>query len=265
MGLIIESDGNRVTEEVVRKVGVPPYTRSFMPVRNDELLDMVYKVADNYGLELDNGQFGLARKDQRMFGAFDVVNHSFMNGGANFKLGVRNSCDKSVSASICFGSEICVCSNLIFAGYPNGENGVVGHTGHKHTTFVHDKLYDRLMVSFSQFELYKHFQEDFYNKLSEKSLSNARACELIVESARHGVIPKKDILDVANEWDFQARGPRDEAEQERYHPEFAPRNAFSLCNAFTEIHKNFQKRNIVEAPNRSMNLVSFLHKQFVVN
>ena len=45
MGLIIKADSNRVTEEEVRKVGVPPYTRSFMPVRNDEFLDMVYRIA----------------------------------------------------------------------------------------------------------------------------------------------------------------------------------------------------------------------------
>ena len=154
MSLCVHDKGSRIaTEEEVRNISVPTATRTFQPVRNGELLDMVEKVADTHGLKLANAAFGLAKYGQRMFGTYDLVGQD-IGDIASFQLGIRNSCDKSLSAGICFGAKVFVCDNLAFVGYANGEDGISGQVSHKHTPrILHDeRLYSRLMASFEKFQ-----------------------------------------------------------------------------------------------------------------
>ena len=253
------------TEEEVRNMAIPPRTSSYTPVRNGELIDMVRKLAKIYGLELANGQFATTRKGQRMFGSFDVKEQNFLGDMARFKIGLRNSSDKSMSAGICFGSEIMVCSNLVFIGYGGDHNDIVGKVSHKHTTHIHKTLYDRLYFSMADFGIYKEFQEKLFNRLRKTSLTDEEASHTIVNAARQNIIPKKNILDIANVWRFQERGPETEEEKTRYYPDFKGRNAFSLLNAFTEHNKAYSKKNLVEGAERAMNLVGYMYDTFALN
>ena len=70
--LLMEAGGRATLEQVMVKPIPLRDTSTYQPIYNDELLDMVYKVAADYGLKLVNPEYGLARNGQRMFGGVRV-------------------------------------------------------------------------------------------------------------------------------------------------------------------------------------------------
>ncbi|HUS49792.1 MAG TPA: DUF932 domain-containing protein, partial [Candidatus Paceibacterota bacterium] len=128
MSLIAES-GPCTIEEVLSQP-IPPKTKSYQPVSNKELVEMLYNVADSKGLKLTEPKWGMSRLGQRVFGTYKVENQFNLDREAQFMLGVRNSSDKSLAAGVCFGCKVFVCSNLVFTGYANEENGICGRVFH---------------------------------------------------------------------------------------------------------------------------------------
>ena len=265
-GLLLDTAGSfRATEEQVLAEVIPnPRVPSstYQPIQNAELLNMLDKVANSHGLELSNPTFGIDRKGQRMFGVYEVEGKNHLDDKVKLMMGVRNSFDMSCSAGVCFGSKVFVCSNLCFSGYAN-ESGISGMASHRHTLNIYSTLYDRLHSSLSQVDKFRHYQELFFGKLEKKHIGNNGGYSLIIDAARNGVINKTKILDVANEWQLQHRGPENVAEEARYHPEFTARTAYNLFNAFTECSKGIQAKNPVEANSRSIKLTEYFHSQFM--
>lgn len=257
-------DSGKATEKQVRQFVNPTrVTPTYQPIQNAELLDMLERVAKEYGLVLQNPEFGLARHGQRMFGVYEVKGLDHHGGKVQLMIGIRNAFDGCMSAGICFGSKVFVCSNLCFTGYA-GEDNVVGRVTHKHTANINETLFERLRGSLDQVKHFRNFQNRFYQHLEKTPLTAAQGCELIVKAGFDGVIGKKDVLAYADEWYFQETGPRsefDEAERE-YHKEFKKRNGWSLFNAFTQMQKPRQDRNPVASNKESIQLTRFMHKMF---
>ena len=213
-----------VTREQVAQIVTPMrQTSTYQPVQNGEFLDMLEDVADSKGLVLENPKFGLARKGQRMFGVYKVTGRNHFDGAVELMLGVRNAFDGSVSAGICFGAKVMVCSNLVFTGYA-GENGVAGGAFHRHVTKVKTpslvpRLRDRIEGALGQVDTFMRVQNNFYSHLRDTEIDDNRASDVIIQAARQNVIPKKDILDISDEW----LTPQ--------HEDFRDKNAWSLYNA----------------------------------
>jgi hypothetical protein len=264
-GLCLDTpdSGKATIEQVMAHVNPTRLTQTYQPIQNAELLEMLEKVANEYGLTLQNPEFGLARHGQRMFGVYEVKGLDHFNNRVQLMVGVRNAFDGCMSAGICFGSRVFVCSNLIFTGYAEDDN-IMGKVTHKHTTNIRATLRDRLIGSLEQVKTFRNFQNRFYTLLEKTKLSPADGCEIIIKAGFDGVIGKKDVLEYADEWFFQETGPRnefDEAERE-YHKEFKPRNAWSLMNAFTQLQKKRHERNPVATNKESIQLTRFMHKMF---
>lgn len=261
MSLIVK---NRVTLGEVCAVPTPLATKSYQPVPNKELLELLPNIAQKSGLTLVNPQFGLARMGQRLFGMYEVEGQSHF-GYMKLMLGVRNSYDKSMSVGVCFGSNCIVCDNMAFTGYACEENGIKGLAFHKHTVNVEEGLVTRLNNALVQFSEFKNFQEKFYSRLGDIDLKQDRAYAAIVRASKFGAINKTDIQDVADEWDRQGTVPTNMVEAQNWHSQFRNRNAMNLFQAFTEIHKDIQGRNLVDANKRSIQLTSFFHREFCKN
>jgi hypothetical protein len=265
-GLSVHSpDGGIITMEEAFAIPVPGKTSTYTPVSNQGLWEMLQRNAEYRGLRLGVPQMGISHKGQRLFGTVEILNQDHLDNQVRLMLGLRNSYDKTLSVGVCFGSKVFVCDNLCFTGYTSEDEDAVAAIHKRHHSDVWEGLQEKLSAAMDKFEIFKSYQDSFYTRLKENALTDAMAHHLIVESVRADAITAKDVMAVANEWAFQADGPKNEVEQEVYHPEFAPRNAWSLFNAFTEIHKGFQQKNPFEANIRSIKMNNFFKQRFLMN
>ena len=263
MTTAIEHKSGPVTLEEAYAVPVPEQTNTYVPVSNQALLEMLQKTAAARGLQLGEPHLGLAHGGQRMFGSMEITNQDHFDEQVRMMLGVRNSYNKTMSIGVCFGSKVFVCSNMVFTGYTSDDNDAVGQIHHRHQAEVWAELEEQLTEAMDKFEVFRSYQNDFYSQLQNIKLRDVQVHDLIVRSVRAEAITAKDCMTIADEWAFQARGAQNEAEEDRWHKEFVPRNAWSLFNAFTEVHKGFQKKNPIDANLRSIKMNRFFHSQFM--
>ena len=248
-------------EEVIRPVVPMRNTDTYKPISNLVLLNMLKNVADMQGLQLVNPEFGLARKGQRMFGVYEVEGHDHMGGEVRMMVGIRNAFDGTLSAGICFGSKVFVCSNLAFTGYAGEENDVTGKVTHKHTRNIEDTLFQRLKDGLCQINMFKDYQQKFYDSLRNIHMDENQAYATIVRAVQSDAMPNKDIIKVARLWDDS--GNLDCEGQDNWHKEFYARNAWSLFNIFTENHKQYTERNPFDANQRSIRLSQMFSNTFM--
>lgn len=116
MGLIMGYGGNHATYDEVCDVKVPEQTATYTPLPNRILVEMTKKLILERmpGYEVGEENYGLSKNGQRFFGFI-----SFRNGDTNGMgpaVGLRNGYDRGISAGLCAGANVTVCSNMIFSG-----------------------------------------------------------------------------------------------------------------------------------------------------
>jgi hypothetical protein len=266
-GLMLDTPkSGTVSYEQVIGIPTPLKTRTYQPVPHVDFIGLLADMLGYFGLEtdtpVDGWNYGVAADSQQLFGTVGLVGQNHCGDAVKLMLGFRNSYDKSLSAGICFGSQVFVCSNLCFTGYAGADNEVFGTVFHKHTTNVMPIFEERVKVALSQFDAFRTFQEKFYNRLQETPLNQDKAYATIVRAVKAGAVPNKDVCHLAAKWDFQADVPEVEDENNVWYPEFQDRNAWSLHNTFTEIAKDFQSKNLVAASNRGIATSKFFYDEF---
>ena len=254
----------KVSYAEVCAVPTPAATLTYEPVPYSVMLDLIGNCARNQGMNIDlqKAEFGLARNGQRMFGYVNLENMNHFDNQVGMALGFRASHDKSLKVDICFGTRVFVCDNMAFTSY-SGEGIIANKIYHKHTSGVFSTLPERINIALSEAVQYKSFHEKFYGRLAEVNLNDTEAYATVVRAMRAEAITNNDVPVVADEWDYQGNPPIIEARP--WHKEFMPRNAWSLFNAFTEIHKDYQSKNPVEASKRSIRLSEFFLNEFAAN
>ncbi len=259
-GLMMVNHVDRAT--AFRTDILPVKTKSYCPVTNEKLVNMVEKISGEHNLTLVDEDLGMAGKNsQQFFATYIVQGKDFFDNQIKMMLGVVNSYDKTLTAKILFGSMVSICSNKSFYA-DGGENGIRAIISRKHTSQVFSEgngLFYKLNKSL---ELVDHFcreQEKFCEQLKDRNLSRNEAYSAIVRSARSGVIGKTNILDVADIYDDQVD------EEKSCYDEFRSRTAYSLFNSFTESNKPRLEKNIVMASLDTLRLTEFFNKEFVLN
>jgi hypothetical protein len=243
---------------------IPEATTTYQPLPNKEFIGMIERVAKMNGLTLVDEQLGLDLKGMRLFGVVGVEGKDFFNGRIKLEVGFCNSYNRSMSARVCIGGKVFVCSNRAFHAYSDELTGTDGMTIHRHHPWLSDGLFGKIKEAFDSLEDFRRTQEDFYGRLEETRITRDRAYSLIIRAAKRGVINKTRVLTVVEEWDRQGKEPRDEkqAEEWDWHREFMDRNAFNLFNAFTEV----EKARAVANPNHSnietMALTKFFYMEY---
>jgi len=243
-------------------VQTPSSTETYEAMPYGVFLNMIQEIGGKKGLDIDMNKavFGLNRGGQRMFGCIDLDGYEHMGKSMGISLGFRASHDKSMRCDVCFGTRVFVCDNMAFTAY-SGEGFAARKIYHKHTGGIDETLPIRISDAFDAIPDYIRFHEEFYGKLKDITLENTAAYATIVRAMRAEAINNNDIPAVADEWDYQAEEPK--IITHAWHPEFQERTALSLFNAFTEIHKDFQDKNPVEASKRSIRLNEFFYSEFV--
>jgi len=229
----LERRAMNVTEAEVRLAQVDssrfPETDTFKPLPHGVVIDAVESALNAAGLEIardDNGalrrRFTLVDRGAKMYGTLPLTNR--IDGDSRLMVGFANSWNKTLALRLGFGAEVFVCTNgSIFC------EKVIGR---KHTTNILNDLPGLVLAALEQTKSFIAEQAKFFERLRSVNLTDKDADHFIVRSALdHDCITVGEIADVASEW----RKPRFE--------EFAPRTAWSLHNAYTEVGKRIQSKN----------------------
>jgi hypothetical protein len=264
MTLVLDTpeSGPCTREQAFAKHLIPEATDTYAPLPNKVLVDMIYSIAADHGLVLENEQLGLDLKGQRFFGVVDIKGLDFLGGHVGLQVGFCNSGNKSMSARCCIGGKVFVCSNRAFHAYTDDYTGVAGMAVHPHYVNVERGICERIKAAFNQIEDFRAAQESFYHGLLNRRIRNNTAYATIIRAAQAGVINKTKILTIADEWNRQSKEPDGTHE---WHREFKDRNAYSLFNAFTQVEKDRLAVNPVKSNISTIDLSGFFCEEFHLN
>ena len=220
------------TEAEVRGLVMPSHivpTDTFMPLSHGEVIDALENALGAVGLEVarnDNGEalrrFTVIDGGAKMFATLPLTHR--IDSESRLMLGIANSWNKTLALRLGFGSEVFVCSNGAFFA-----EKVIGR---KHTNRILEDLPILIAKALEQTKTFVEEQSKFFDRLRNVYVNDVEANDFVVRAALdHDCITSGEIADVVSEW----RTPRYE--------EFAPRTAWSLHNAFTEVGKRIQSKN----------------------
>lgn len=221
-----------VTEETIRNMGLPSTvvpTDTWRPLSHGDFLAIVETALSAAGLEVARDDTGSHRKrftlvddGAKMYATLPLTHR--IDNDSRLMIGLANSYNKTLAARIGFGSEVFVCTNGCFFA-----EKVLGR---KHTKHFLEDLPNEIADALGQTQTFIDQQATFFGRLRDVNLTDKDVNDFVVRSALdHDCITNGEISDVVEEY----RKPRFE--------EFAPRTAWSLHNAYTEIGKRIQAKN----------------------
>jgi hypothetical protein len=212
--LISHVDTDIVTRAQLLAVPTPEPTATFRPVPHYELIDMLDRVLNQASIHIRQEQFALRRDGAVLFGVLQLAYGESGDGVA--ALGLRTGNNKTMSLQLCAGLSVFVCDNLAF-------RGDLIALKRKHTSGLN--LRAELAEAVVRFE--DHFRRltGEVASLKERWLADLEAKAMIHDVFAQGLMPVRFLPDVSK------------AYFEPVLPQFEPRNAWSLHNAFTGVAK----------------------------
>jgi len=215
--MLLHCGGEIVTQDSLFAVPTPEPTKSWFPLAHRDLVTEVRSQLTGAGLSVDSSFHALSHDGARYFGILQVRLLDQENTDYAWIVGLRNSHDKSYPAGLVAGSRVFVCDNLAFTGEVQ--------LSRKHTRHAVRDLKHLTARAVGQLgDRFRHLDERIAFYQSEP-MSNRAAHDLVIRAVDCKAITPTQIPRVLHEW----RKPS--------YPEFEPRNAWSLFNAFTEVHK----------------------------
>jgi len=175
------------------------------------MLDVV--LAQNQ-IHIEEERFALRRDGSVLFGVLQLANGETPDGRA--ALGLRTANNKTMSIQICAGLSVFVCDNLVF-------RGDMIALRRKHTSGLNLKV--ELAGAILRFQ--EHFGRlaGEVARLKDRALADIQAKAMIHDAFAEGLMPVRFLPEVSR------------AYFEPVLPDFTPRTAWSLHNAFTGVAK----------------------------
>ncbi len=232
--LMLHAGSNAASESDVFAVSTPDATETWQPVPHSRLIASVQQAVELSGFTIAQREYGLFNDGARMFGVWALTNHE---NAPDYQLaiGLRNSHDKRFPAGLAVGSRVFVCDNLAFS------SEIV--VARKHTSRILQDL-DRLVLeAVGRVGEARQMQDVRIAAYKNRELSALEAHDLLIRSVDAGVMANSYIPKVLDEY------------RNTEHEEFAPRTAWSLFNAYTEV---FKGTNPLDLPARTTRLHGLL-------
>lgn len=217
-----------VTIEELRQIQTPPATSTYQPIGHYDLSRSIRTISQDMlkGYDLIDERYEIARDGAQLFSVLTFgTDHSEMG----LSVGYRNSLDKSMSVGICIGSQVYVCSNMMFSA-SNG--GIV--IMKKHSKNLLAGLEDLTITT-----LYKA-QYTFAQLITDSEImksnriGNDEAFRLMGWLYGYGLITPRQLPMILEHWQ---RSP---------HPAFIEDNVWRFYNACTEALKSSPPNNAME-------------------
>lgn len=185
----------------VMTIPAPQPQGRWHPVRHSAFIEQVEAMLADYGIEpRSEGAFALGGENgARMFGVLPVRIASIGDlEDLEFVLGLRNSTDKSYSASLVVGTRVFVCDNLAFSGSVAMRR--------KHTVNIMRDLPVLIAAMLSQWGPMAEHQRHRIERMKEIGTSPRAVNTLLVECIRHDVLSTRRIKPVLEYMDSPPEG-----------------------------------------------------------
>ena len=142
-------------------------------------------------------------------------------------VGIRNSHDQTYPAGLVAGTRVFVCDNLAFSGEVR--------ISRKHTRFAMRDLRHLTARAVGQLGDRFHQLDQRLDAYKHRSLNDPEVHDIVIRAVDCMAITPSQIPDVLEQWRHPA------------HTAFSERTAWSLFNAFTEVHKSVNPTHSHEA------------------
>ena len=232
-GLMLHCGAQQVDYDLVKDTPTPDATETWTPVPHHHLVGLVREQLSASDMVIREESHALTADKSRYFGLFSISRGEDSDQYGTI-LGVRNAHDKRFPAALAAGANVFVCDNLSF----NGEVKL----GRRHTRHILRDLPQLVARTFGQLSSNWNNQQKRFDAYKAKDFSRMEANDFIIQAFERGACTGRHISKVLEQW----KTPN--------HPEFKPRNGWSLFNAFTEVLKG----NLNELPKRTEALHSFM-------
>jgi hypothetical protein len=218
MNIMTHAGGWTASPGDLASVVVPDPTDSYKPVPYGRLIEEVKLHIPRFGLAVQEEQYALARDGNQMFGVLTCRNGHVKDWA--LAIGLRSSYDRSLAVQLVAGSRVFVCDNLAFSGE--------AQVSRKHTVNVFRDLPELIYQMLANVRQMSDRQAFEIEGMKRLILDEQMAHHLMVTAVRHNALPASKLPRLIEEWD----SPQ--------FPEFQPRTAWSLFNAFTAVEKSRQ-------------------------
>jgi len=213
--LVSHVDTDIVSRAELRALPMLEPTRTFKPIPHIELVDMLELVLRENQIRIEEERFALRRDGSVLFGVLLLAYGETADGRA--ALGLRTANNKTMSIQLCAGLSVFVCDNLAF-------RGDMIALKRKHTSGLNLRI--ELAGAILRFQ--EHFGRlaGEVEHLKARALPDVEAKAMIHDAFASGLMPVRFLPEVSQGYFAPEL------------PEFEPRNAWSLHNAFTGAAKS---------------------------
>lgn len=104
----------KATKDILLATPLPSKTRTYIPVSNEQLIDLTLNSIVKAGFELDKEIYSSAKEGKVANGRFTISNVA--DSEMQLQIGWQNSYDKSLSLKFAIGTKIFICSNGCVSG-----------------------------------------------------------------------------------------------------------------------------------------------------
>jgi hypothetical protein len=232
--LLLHCGSHQVTRDDVYNTATPAQTDTYYPLAHSHFIERVEANLAFHNYKVVGESHGLSHDGDRYFGTMQVS----AGGDYGLILGLRNSHDKRFPAGLVAGSRVFVCDNLAFSGEVS--------LARRHTKNIIRDLPGRITDVMGQLKQFYLHQEEQIAAYKQCEIGNDRACAIMIEAAKSRIIGYTKVPHVLEQWEGSE------------HEEFAPRTAWSLFNAFTEVGKGW---NLTDNMKRTQRLHSLFDQE----
>lgn len=217
-----------VTLEELRAIETPPATPTYTPLSHYDLTRSLKTISQDIltGCTLESECFEVAQGGNQLFGKL-IFNTG--NQEMGLTVGYRNSLNKSMSVGMCVGSNVIVCSNLMFSP---GAGGIV--VMKKHSRNLMDVLESTTVNALYKAKYtFNQLIEDS-ERLKARGIDDNEAFKMLGLLFGYGLLSPRQLPVARDQW------------LKPNHEEFQGRNMFGLYNACTEALKSSPPAKVME-------------------
>jgi hypothetical protein len=204
-------------------------------IRHGQLVDTLSERLNNAGFRIKDQRFSTCMDGAGLYGAFDLLPTKDLKvnipKGVGLSLGFRHSNNGRYALQFFAGVKVFVCSNgMISDVFEPGDRK-------RHTkNLILSEVIDEGLETFGE-AAKRGISKEITSLQGMDMKSELKVHHILCRAGATGVMPWSQIGKVEQAW----RTPP--------HPEFKPRNGWSLYNAFTEVAKSFSAVNQAETLN----------------